>query len=322
MPSDISRLLATESHTRQQPRHIGSKSIRVRIEALCSGSEFVLIERGARLETIEPDIIRAQVASQAVTDDRGNLSDLLRAYQCAEEAVQFAGGNLHTFLKVSLNTCRCRRTEAIFLKQSVRNSQYPLITRVGFGCIIGAVWLPYIIGTVDRPGRDRLIDNTLHDAVNHFLLFLPALFVGIERLEFVAQVPMAEQHFVVRPELPAVLGAQVTHIDIVVGYIVLGIGIGLRQLCIDGSRHTRSEHITHTRHCPLQARPRTSHSIFLIQRVMREVQNGDKGEFVGKHIIGKMCHGTICRHDIISRSRLAGISQLCRLEQINGKHVG
>ena len=176
---------------------------------------------------------------------------LLRTHKRPEEAIEFGCGNLYAYLEVTLNTRRCSRAELIFLKQGMSNRQDAFIALEILRRILCAVRFPHIVRTVYRLGRNVLTDNTLHDLEDHLLLLIARFFVGVECFELVTQIPVAEQDFIFRPEFATVLGAQVAHVDIVVGDIVLGIGVGLCQSGIYRSRYARGEHIAQTRHSPL-----------------------------------------------------------------------
>ena len=310
----VSRILAVETHLREQPPHVGSKSVGIGIEFAGLCSQFVLVERCAGFEAVVPHIIWAEFASQPLADDRRYGFDLGRTDQRAEQTVKLGGGNLHTFLKVPLDARRCSRTVFVFLKQRVGYCQNALVAGVRLGGILTAVWLPDEVGVVDCLLRYILTDYTLHDLVDHLLLLLTGLFVTVQSLELIAQVPVTEQNLILRPQLPTIVGAQIAHVDVVIGYVVLGIGISLRQCCIDSRRYACGKHVAHASHCPLLASPRLAQCVLLLQGEVREVQYAYKSQTVGKHIVGEMCQRTISRHNPIRCLRLGSIGQLRGLE--------
>ena len=192
----------------------------------------------------------------------------------------------------------------------MRTIQYPLIAGVRLGrdtlalALFGgeriAIRMPDIIAAVDHLLRNLLTHNTLHHLINHLLLLLPLGAIGIQGLQFVAQVPMAQQHLVFRPQgFLLVFGTQATHIDVIPRDIVLRLSKSLGDTGIDLSRHTRGEHISQTRHRPLLTSPFLAQGILFLQAIMRKIDDGDKRQLVGKHIVREMRQRTVAGHDPI-----------------------
>ena len=82
---------------------------------------------------------------------------------------------------------------------------------------------PLIPGIVDNFFRNLLPDYPFHHPVNHLLLFVSGFPVGIVRLDLVAQVPVREKHHIIRKKLPSVVGAKLSHMNIVFSNIHIGV---------------------------------------------------------------------------------------------------
>ena len=132
MMRDTTGIFTVKTHLLQQTRHIGSKGIGIRIKLASPLTQFVLIQGRTGFEAVIPDIVRTQVPSQTLTDDRCYLLYLLRTDQRPKQTIQLSGRYLYPLLKITLNTRRGRRTIGIGSKIRMRDIQDLLITRVGF----------------------------------------------------------------------------------------------------------------------------------------------------------------------------------------------
>ena len=222
----------------QLAEHVGNVltvSLGIGIEGLGLAVKLFLVDRAAGFEPVVPDVVRAQVTSQTAAYLGCNGFDLLRTKQLSEETVHLGCGNLDVALEVADDGSGHVRAVFVLLLHGVEDVQNHLITSVGLG-LVGGVFhavgdgIPKRLRVVDDRFGNLLADDAEHDVVYHLLTGVRLQAVGVMRFDFVAQVPMAEQQHAVGEELPAILGAEPIHTDVVVGYVVLGVGIGLREV--------------------------------------------------------------------------------------------
>ena len=230
----------------------------IRIAFACLGTQCLFVHATAGFETVVPDVVRPQFASQTVFDLCSHGFHLLAAKQLPEQTVHFCCRHLYISLKIADDSCRHRRAISVHLLHGMEHIQYLLIACIRFPCALCFVAFYFV--AIRIPNRLRVVDhflwnllthNTLHHLIDHLLLLL----IVVIYLEFVTQVPVTQQSHAVRKELASVLCAQTIHADVVIGYVVLRSSHRFRHTCLYVCRHTAGEHIAQTCFRPLSAAP-------------------------------------------------------------------
>ena len=165
-----------------------------------------------------------------------------------------------------------------------------LVYRIG-------IRFPVIFGIVYYTSRYRLADNVFHDFLYHLLFFKGIGKSRIIGFDFIPKVPVRQQYHIFRKKPPAIFGQQITHHDIIGSYIVFGITRCTRHFLVQTGRGPVGEQISHPGISPLFSVPPVSQCIFFFKAVIWKIQNTDKRNFIGIHIVREMCGRSVISHD-------------------------
>ena len=257
-------IFRAEAQIPQNARHIGGKSIRVRVFGAGQLGQFVFRHRGTALETVIPDIVRPQIPAQARFNQFGHLFYLFGGNHPDEQFLDILRRYFHALFEIAGNPRGQCRAVAVYLLFNMEHIQDMAIAGRTFrwevhflAILVGLVGIrcPVVGWVIDHFGRDALIHNPQHHLVDHLLFFLRVGNIGVVRFEFVAEVPVREQHHVFGEKAAAVIGQQVAHHDVVRSYVAFRFAQYLGLLGLDFSRDTGRELVSHPGVGPFQAIP-------------------------------------------------------------------
>ena len=176
--------------------------------------------------------------------------------------------------------------------------------------------IPCVFIAIDYLQGDRLVYNTLHHAIDHPLFLQAIAPVGIIRFQLIAKSPVRYQLHIVGKQLLALFIPQFSHVDVVVGYIRVGLGNRLRDMLLDCSRDSGCKPVSHTGIRPIFTRPVIPLFSFFCQGVEGKIQRGNKCDFIAIEIIGEMCRSVVTAKHHVHRRDL-GTLQLNRFFQVH-----
>ena len=174
-------------------RQVSFQSSRIRIESASFSREFVFANCTTHLETIVPNVERFEVATKASFDDFSHLSNFRRRDEFNEHLFYFLVSHLHLLIKRTLDIWRISWTIFVHCYSRFIDIIEHLVTHIGFASVVNniafgifhfiGIRIPSEIGIRDDFGRDRLVDDTSHDLINHALFFKTTT-IGISIVRF------------------------------------------------------------------------------------------------------------------------------------------
>ena len=223
------RTLRAEAKFGENFGQSGINSLRVGIFCARQSAQFVLVHRTASLKAVVPNVVGGKFASQTLGNEFADLLHFGRRQILAEDCFGAFDGDFHIFVEVAVDSGVAR--VAVDELLGVEVVEQAAVAHVSLRVSLNGLSIerervghriPLIAIAVDNLHGNRLVDDSAHHVVDEPLLFDALGATTVVCLDFVAQIPVAEQTHIRREERFALRREQVAHINIVVGDIDVG----------------------------------------------------------------------------------------------------